>query len=310
MNRPPVAVTGATGRIGTPLVDELLRAGRVVRALSRRAQPPRSGIHWIVGDLLDARVVAELVADVDTVFHAGGELRGAPDVIERSLVQGTENVLRAATAARVVHLSSLVVLDTGSAASPFIIDESCPLEPFPGRRGVYTRAKSAAEAMVRSAANSQDAVIVRPGLVVSADDFMIPLSIGLQMSRLVCLIGPRDGALPVVHAEDVATGLLCAADELKRGELLHLVDSMPVTRAALLRRITAGSRAVLAFPTGRAALTLAGLVARSGGRVGDVGYRLRSAGTAHRWSAERAVALNWRPKALAAWFAAAGPSRG
>ncbi len=305
MNR-PVAVTGATGRIGTPLVEALLRAGRVVRALSRRAQPPRSGVEWVVGDLLDTRAVAALVADAEMVFHAGGQLHGEPDVVQRSLVQGTETVLRAARAVRVVHLSSLVVLDTGSPASPYVIDESCPLEPFPQRRGSYTRAKSAAEALARTAAVQQDVVIVRPGLVVSGADGAMPPAIGMQVGPVVFFVGPGDGILPVVHAEDVASGLLCAAARLERGELLHLVDPMPVSRAALLRRIVAGGDFRLPVPSGTAALLLARCVVSAGQhQLANPAYRVLSAGMPHQWSAERAAALGWHPDALRSWFATA-----
>lgn len=302
MNR-PVAVTGATGRIGAPLVAALLRAGRVVRALSRHAQAPRAGIEWVVGDLLDTNAVAALVTDAVMVFHAGGQLHGEPDVVERSLVQGTETVLRAASAVRVVHVSSLVVLDTGSPASPYVIDESCPLEPFPERRGSYTRAKSAAEALARTAAVQQDVVIVRPGLVVSATAGAMPPAIGMQVGPVVFFVGPRDGALPVVHAEDVASGLLCAAARLERGEVLHLVDPMPVTRAALLRRIVASGNFRLAVPSGTAALMLARRGASAGQRrVANPAYRVLSAGMPHRWSTERAHALGWHPSALQSWF--------
>ncbi|HEY8061368.1 MAG TPA: NAD-dependent epimerase/dehydratase family protein [Gemmatimonadales bacterium] len=306
MNR-TVAVTGATGRIGAPLVDALLRAGREVRALSRRAQTPRAGVEWIVGDLLDAGAVATLIAGAETVFHAGGQLQGRPEAIEHSLVQGTENVLRAARDARLVHVSSLVVVDTASAASPRVIDENSPLEPFPGRRGSYTRGKSAAEALVREgAAAGRDVVIVRPGLVISPADAAVPLSIGVRMGRAIFFVGPRQGLLPVVHAEDVASGMLCAATGLERGELLHLIDPLPVTRAALFRRIVAGTGHAYAVPTGAASLLLARSLAGRRGRspMADAAYRLLSAGNPHQWSTGRGAALGWRPGALRRWFAA------
>ncbi len=301
----PVAITGATGRVGAALIRALLRAGRPVRALSRRPQVPQDGVEWVRGDLLDSSAVGRLVAGSDTVFHAGGQLAGRPDEVERSLVEGTANVLRAARHARVVHISSLVVLDTASATSPRLIDETCPLEAFPDRRGAYTRAKSAAEALARSASNGHDVIIVRPGLVVSAGHNAIPPSIGLRFGPCVILAGPRHARLPVVHADDLATGLLCALTAMQRGEILHLVDPMPVTRAALLRRIAAGMQLTVGIPASAAALMLARRAAGSRqARVADAAYRLLSAGTPHEWSAGRATAIGWRPGALAAWLAA------
>jgi nucleoside-diphosphate-sugar epimerase len=304
----PVAITGASGRVGAPLMQALLRAGRHVRALSRRPQPHQDGVEWVRGDLLDSRAVASLVAGSDTVFHAGGQLAGPPDEIQRSLVEGTANVLRAARHARVVHISSLVVLDTGSPKSPRLIDETCPLEAFPDRRGSYTRAKYAAEALARSAAIDHDVIVVRPGLVMNAGHDVIPPSIGLRVGPCVVFVGPRHARLPVVHADDLAVGLLFALTAMRRGEILHLVDPMPVTRAALLHRISAGMQLRVGIPAGTAVLMLARRAAVSRqARMADAAYRLLSAGAPHDWSAERATAIGWRPGALAAWFGAQAP---
>ena len=297
-----VAVTGATGRIGVPLVEALQRAGHPVRALSRQAQPARPGIEWVRGDLGDPGALANLVAGAELVFHAGGQLHGAPDTVERSFVDGTRNVLDAARNARVVLVSSLVVLDTGSPASPFTIDEDAPLEASPGHRGSYTRAKSAAEAMARSAAMSQDVVIVRPGLVVSGDHQPMPASLGVTLGPLVCYVGPRSGFLPVVHADDVATGLILAAEHLNRGGVLHLIDPRAVTRAELHRRLAAGHRRIQ-VPSGSAAQAVAKLVVRAGSAgMRNAAYRLLAAGRPHRWSADRATAMGWRPVELSSWL--------
>lgn len=298
-----VAVTGATGRVGAPLVDALLRAGRPVRALSRRPQRGQPGLEWVIGDVCDPATVAALVDGVRTVFHAAGQLDGPADAIERSLVEGTATVLAAAKRVRVVHVSSLVVLDTGSPRSPVVIDEGADLEPDPDRRGVYTRAKYAAEALVRRAAVDQDVVIVRPGLVVGEVPESMPLSVGLRVGPLLLLVGPRHALLPVVHAHDVAAGLICAAAGLERGGVLHLIDPLPVTRAQLLDRLASRDDHIVTLSGGGAAFALARLVAVSHTpRLSDVAYRLLSAGRPHRWSAQRATELGWRASKLAEWL--------
>jgi nucleoside-diphosphate-sugar epimerase len=297
-----VAVTGATGRIGAPLVAALLRDGRRVRALSRRQQPGQPGLEWVIGDVCDPAAVAALVEGASIVFHAGGQLDGPPDAVERSLVEGTANVLRSATRARVVHVSSLVVLDTASVKSPVVIDEDAPLEQDPGRRGVYTRAKCAAEALARAAAQEQDVVIVRPGLVVGKAPEPIPLSIGLRVGRFLLLVGPAEALLPVVHANDVAAGLICAAMRSDRGGVLHLIDPTPVSRGQLLQRLDSGNDRIVTLPTGDIAPALARLLVLSRvPRLSNAAYRLLSAGRPHRWTAQRAIDLGWHPGMLAEW---------
>ena len=302
------AVTGATGRIGRALTTALLERGDRVRALTRRRRPPRQGIEWIVGDLGDRAAIASMMRGCSIVYHAGGQLDGDPAEIHRSLVQGTANVLDAAgSATRVVHLSSLVVLDTGSRSSPPTIDESSPLEPAPERRGAYTQAKVEAEALAHEAAGRQDVVIVRPGIVVTDEAApAIPLSIGVAAGRWVLLVGPAGAALPVVHADDVASGLLLAASQLSRGEIVHLVDPARVSRVELFRRFNHGSRSQAPVDISRIAKPLARLAATiARGTAANTGYRMLAAGVPHTWDASRALSLGWKPDHLDRWLAGA-----
>jgi nucleoside-diphosphate-sugar epimerase len=287
-----VAVTGGTGRIGAPLVRALVQSGQRVRALTRRPRPAEPGVEWVVGDLHNGAALVELMLGVDTVFHAAGQLSGDAREVERSLVDGTAGVLRAARDARVVHLSSLVVLHTAS-SSPAVIDESFPLERTPERRGSYTRAKVAAEQLVRAAAATQDVIIVRPGLVVDASS-PLPLAVGWRRGGWVLLAGPGGASLPVVFADDVASGLLLAANRLPRGEILHLIDPAPMSRRALLGWLTATAPRRWVLDAGSVMLRLASLAAASSlPGVSGSAYRLLSAATPHSWSAAKAVQLGW-----------------
>ena len=53
-HRPPVLVTGATGRIGRMVVDRLLEAGVPVRALTHRAEAVKTlpaDVEVVIGEL-------------------------------------------------------------------------------------------------------------------------------------------------------------------------------------------------------------------------------------------------------------------
>jgi putative NADH-flavin reductase len=73
-----LALLGATGGIGGHVLDWALDAGHTVHALARRpgVLPPAAGLAVTAGDALDARAVAEAVADADAVVSALGP-RGA-----------------------------------------------------------------------------------------------------------------------------------------------------------------------------------------------------------------------------------------
>lgn len=66
----PVLVTGATGRVGRRVVDELLRAGVPVRALTRRpdAAVLPAGVEVVTGDLTVPASLDQALQDVAAVF--------------------------------------------------------------------------------------------------------------------------------------------------------------------------------------------------------------------------------------------------
>jgi uncharacterized protein YbjT (DUF2867 family) len=97
---PPILVVGATGRTGRHLVDELLRAGAPVRALTRRSSESEfpAGVDVATGDLTAPESLDAAFRDIAAVFFVWTEpLATAADVIDR---------LAAAAPARIVHLSS------------------------------------------------------------------------------------------------------------------------------------------------------------------------------------------------------------
>jgi nucleoside-diphosphate-sugar epimerase len=106
-----IAITGVTGFVGSAVLDEALRQGHTVRALTRREQAPREGVEWLRGDLGDAAALAALAQGADAVIHVAG-LTNTPDPaqFEVANVTGTANVIAAmkqAGARRLVFVSSL-----------------------------------------------------------------------------------------------------------------------------------------------------------------------------------------------------------
>ena len=94
-----LAITGATGFVGSAAVDAALDAGFGVRALTRRDQPEREGVTWVKGTLDDEAALGDLVKGVDAVLHIAG-LTNTPDPQEfaRANVIGTAAAYLLATA--------------------------------------------------------------------------------------------------------------------------------------------------------------------------------------------------------------------
>jgi uncharacterized protein YbjT (DUF2867 family) len=76
MNTPRIAVTGATGRIGTRVIEQLLASGARVRAMVHRADARSArlgalGAEVVPGNLFDPREVQQALADVQRVVFIG-----------------------------------------------------------------------------------------------------------------------------------------------------------------------------------------------------------------------------------------------
>jgi len=96
-----IAITGATGFVGTVLTRRLAAAGWKIRALIRPAstykRPAGINVEWIDGDLEDAASLGRLVHGADAVVHCAGRVRGATRVqFNRVNVDGTARLVKLA----------------------------------------------------------------------------------------------------------------------------------------------------------------------------------------------------------------------
>jgi nucleoside-diphosphate-sugar epimerase/predicted dehydrogenase len=139
----PSVVTGATGFIGTHLVERLINCGSDVTCLVRRPQTcasiARFPINLVAANLLDFEAVRTAVEGRRYVFHLAYG-RDGPDARAITL-RGTENVVNAAIAAQceaVVILSTINVLGWPEGE----VDESAPYRPA---GGAYGRTKARME---------------------------------------------------------------------------------------------------------------------------------------------------------------------
>jgi nucleoside-diphosphate-sugar epimerase len=96
-----IALTGATGFIGSVLARRLIEAGYKVQALvrptSNRNQLSGFGIQWIEGSLKDIKSLRSLVHKAETVVHCAGTVRGnSQKQFNRVNVEGVADLVHAA----------------------------------------------------------------------------------------------------------------------------------------------------------------------------------------------------------------------
>jgi nucleoside-diphosphate-sugar epimerase len=186
-----IAITGATGFVGSTVLDTAIAQGLTVRALTRREQPARGGTEWVQGTLQEHETLESLVAGSDAVIHIAG-LTNTPDPaeFETANVTGTANMIAAAKAAKVkrfVFVSSL------SAREPQLSQ--------------YGASKAHAEELVT--ASALDWTIVRPPAVYGPRDVdMFEL---FRSAKLGVVPLPPRGGTSLIHVQDLADLLLALA---------------------------------------------------------------------------------------------------
>lgn len=248
-----VAVTGASGHVGSALVRELLARGHDVRAIVRTDTRPLEGLGLEIRrlDVTDAAAVTAALAGVEVVFHAAARLslESGPDpVAEATNVEGTRNVLdacRRGGVRRLVHFSSVHALKKDGRA---LLDEHEGL--------TYERSKALAERLVRdAAARDLDAVVVSPCAVVGPFDFK-PSYLGRVLLMLARGLLPATvrGGQSWVDVRDVACSAIAAAERGERGERYVLGGHwLPMQEFASRAARIAGTRGPLgAVPSGLA----------------------------------------------------------
>jgi nucleoside-diphosphate-sugar epimerase len=249
-----IALTGASGFVGSYTARALQRAGHAVRALvrrtSRREHIADAVAEFREGELHDEQALAGLVAGVDCVIHNGADwdaLRTAPVRNFERNVLGSLRLLEAARLAGVpqfIFVSSVAVhheiLPGG------VIDETHPTWP----NGIYGAYKAAIESHLKAYHHGygMNTSAWRPAAIYGID----PNLTRSQWFELVKTA--RDGGTirtdhggKITHVQDVADALtLAAGDDGVAGQFYNLVDRyMYWQRAAEFARDLSGSRAII-----------------------------------------------------------------
>lgn len=222
-------VTGATGFIGSQLVEKLCASGRAVRALVRRLDR-----NWpcptALCDLASGRGLEEALNGVDTVIHLAGATKAlVPEDYRIANVQAAATLARALAdrAVRLVHVSSLAAAGPSPDGTP--VDEDTPPHPV----SQYGRSKLEGELVVRKL--KPDAVIVRPPVVYGPGDTGV-FGILKSISRgWTVEMGGGERHFSAVYVGDLVDGLLRAAspDAPAAGRTYFLAHPRPNSWASL-----------------------------------------------------------------------------
>lgn len=233
-----VAITGATGLLGSNLAVLLVEAGHTVRCTRRATSNVRHlehlPIEWVEADLQNEGELVRAFDGAEAVFHCAAEIQVVAQVTPRMQavnVEGTRHVLNAVRASgvrRLVHCSSTTAIGISTTGEPIDETHSWNLAAFGLDDGYATTKRRSQEMVVEAARGDVDAVVVCPGFMFGPFDAR-PSS-GLMILSIVRgqVPGITPGVNNFVDVRDVARGMIAAWEKGRRGEVYILgAENLP-----------------------------------------------------------------------------------
>jgi NADH dehydrogenase len=225
-----VAITGATGFVGSHLATRLTSEGHEVVRIGRRA---RANEEIVLAPLDDVEQLASAFAGCQAVAHCAGINRETGDqTYDRVHVKGTRNVVEAARRAgvqRIVLMSFLRARpDCGSA---------------------YHESKWAAEEIVRQ--SELDYTIIKAGVTYGRGDHMLDhLSHAFHTFPIFALVGLKEQTLRPLAIEDLVHVMRAALIDrrLKRQTIALVGPEEMYLREAVLRVAEVAGKKPVLFP--------------------------------------------------------------
>jgi nucleoside-diphosphate-sugar epimerase len=259
-----VLVTGATGYIGSPVADRLLRRGHHVLGLARSERSATTlrdrGIDPAMGDFNDLRSLAALIEaeEVDAVVSTASVGASAGDSAatfarDRDAVEAIQAALRGSDRTLVFTSGSAVFgVFNGGEATDLVYDEHSRL-PLPAS----TFAPAAANVHPMLAVGFGDSmaarveteqavlghpeirgIVIRPGLVYGhGGSYDVPALIGRARARgRAAHFGSGGTTQSYVHLDDLAELYCLAVERAPQGSTLHGVTA-DVTQRELAQAV-------------------------------------------------------------------------
>lgn len=173
-----ILVTGATGLVGSHLIQHLIQKQQPVRATYRTAIPTFTGaekVEWIQADILDVVSLDAALQNVTQVYHCAAIVSFHPSqksLLHQTNIEGTANIVNACLLAGIEKLmvvSSVAAL--GRIRKQETVNETMYWTPETSN-SEYGKSKYLAEMEVwRGIGEGLNAVIVNPVIILGAGDW-------------------------------------------------------------------------------------------------------------------------------------------
>jgi nucleoside-diphosphate-sugar epimerase len=242
-----VLVTGASGFIGSHLVDSLRADGLHVRSLvlenASQEFLKESDSEIIIGDLRDRASLKTACQGCDEVYHLAAISRhdaNVPDDEYRAVnVEGTLNLLeiaRESGARRLLFTATIEAVGMSKDGAP--LTEETPQHP----RNIYGETKLEAENLVRQFQRDTgfETVVVRPPMTYGPRELILYTRLfNIIRKGFYPLIGSGTALSEFCYVKNQVHGIRLAMEKGRPGEVYFISDEESYTIEHIIRSIAA-----------------------------------------------------------------------
>jgi len=239
-------VTGATGMVGSHVVERARQQGWAVRAFVRPEANvellKQWGVELIRGNFEDQSALHAAVQNATVIVHCAAKVGdwGPVEDYRRMNVQGLEDLILASQQAhslkRFIHLSSLGVYP---ARDHYGTDEGEPTAQT--SIDGYTLSKVEAEQLVLKCQRQQGfpAVVLRPGFIYGPRDrTILPRLLGKLQTRQFAFLGSPEKVMNNTYVNNLVDAIFLAIDrEVVRPGPFNITDGRLVTKREFVSTI-------------------------------------------------------------------------
>jgi nucleoside-diphosphate-sugar epimerase len=233
-----ILVTGATGFVGSHLVEELLAGGRdQVVALVRNggklnACAFRDKISIVRGDLFASESLPD---DIELVFHLAAVTK---IVRQREFMhinsEGTLSLLEKLKPLK--KLRKAVLLSSLAAAGPnrgrACLQEEMPAQPI----SAYGRSKLAQEEIF-AAHCPVPYLIIRAPIVFGPGDMDMLDAFRILAKGILPVLGRKERRYSVIYVKDLVRGMVAAANSPCQNEIFYIANPEPIEWQAFMEQV-------------------------------------------------------------------------
>ena len=208
-------VTGASGFVGSHVVDKLIDEGHkvicILRSTSSKKWLENKPVEIVACGLFDKESLRNVLKDADYLFHIAGVVKAKSQTeYDKGNVETTRNLLDVLSEVN-PNIKRVIIVSSQTACGPSLMgkpsNEETPEHPITR----YGKSKLAQEQLAKSYMSKLPITIVRPPAVYGERDTEIYLFFKTYQKGLMALIGFDKKQVSLVHVDDLSRGIVLAA---------------------------------------------------------------------------------------------------